>query len=297
VDEMTKRAFCAGVNDYPIPGADLRGCVNDAEGWAGLLSEHYDFARSDITIITDERATKKNMLKCVKDLLAGARYGDVLVFTNSSHGSYIPDTSDDEKDRYDEVICPYDIRDNPLVDDELREVLDGIPRGVRMTVISDSCHSGNVTRVLPSEILPGLRFSDDRRPRFLSPLYWAGTSTRRRSSRRGRGATPRRRQGGALLPDALSATPIKRETHPQSSMKHVLLSGCEDTEVSYDALIGGVYHGAMTYHALKAIQKANYRITYAELVTKLNEMLETAGYSQHPQIEGRSAAKRRQIFT
>ena len=39
-------------------------------------------------------------------------------------------------------------------------------------------------------------------------------------------------------------------------MKHVLLSGCRDIEVSYDAYMGGSYHGAMTYHALKAITDA-----------------------------------------
>ncbi len=151
---MTKRAFCVGINDYPIEGADLRGCINDATGWAALLADHFDFARSDITMLNDSDATKKNILSGLKDLLAGAGYGDVLVFTNSSHGSYIPDTSGDERDRYDEVICPYDIRDNPLVDDELRELFADVPRGVKLTVISDSCHSGNVTRVIPSEILP-----------------------------------------------------------------------------------------------------------------------------------------------
>jgi hypothetical protein len=282
---MGNRAFCVGINDYPIEGADLRGCVNDADGWASLLMDHFDFAKGDIAMLNDSEATKKNMLAGLKDLLAGARSGDVLVFTNSSHGSYIPDTSGDEKDRYDEVICPYDIRDNPLVDDELRELFAGVPRGVRLTVISDSCHSGNVTRVIPSEILPGLRFADDRRPRFLSPLYWAKPVGRSRDLQK------------VVLPDALGASPSKREAYPQSSMKHVLLSGCKDIEVSYDADMGGSYHGAMTYHALKAITDAGYKITYAELADRLEQLLDAAGYPQHPQLEGKSDAKRRQVFT
>src|SRR3954447_10626862 len=232
---MAKRAFCVGINDYPIDGADLRGCVNDAQRWADMLVDHFDFARSDVTLVTDAEATKANMLAGVKGLLSGARYGDVLVFTNSSHGSYIPDTADDELDHYDEVICPYDIRDNPLVDDELREIFGGIPRGVKYTVVSDSCHSGNVTRVLPAEILPGLSFDDDRRPRFLSPLYWAAPPAPR-SSGTNAGAT--REAPIPLLADALSATPVKRVTYPESSMHETLLSGCEDREVSYDAMIG-----------------------------------------------------------
>ncbi len=31
---MAKRALCVGINKYPIPGNDLMGCVNDANGVA-----------------------------------------------------------------------------------------------------------------------------------------------------------------------------------------------------------------------------------------------------------------------
>src|SRR5919202_1144620 len=140
---MAKKAFCVGINDYPYDGSDLNGCVNDAHAWADLLVSHFDFARTDVKLITDSEATKSNMLAGIKDLLAGAASGDILVFTNSSHGSYVADTSSDEP-TYDEVICPYDIADNVLVDDELRALFTDLPRGVHLTVISDSCFSGTV---------------------------------------------------------------------------------------------------------------------------------------------------------
>ena len=38
-----KRALCVGINDYPVAGADLKGCVNDAKAWAALLIDHFDF--------------------------------------------------------------------------------------------------------------------------------------------------------------------------------------------------------------------------------------------------------------
>ena len=41
---MAKRALCVGINDYPIRGMDLKGCVNDAQDWARALRDHYDFA-------------------------------------------------------------------------------------------------------------------------------------------------------------------------------------------------------------------------------------------------------------
>ena len=69
---MSKKAFCVGINDYPYPGYDLYGCVNDANAWAHLLIDHYDFPRSNVNIITDSQATKQNIVNGLKDLLKGA---------------------------------------------------------------------------------------------------------------------------------------------------------------------------------------------------------------------------------
>ena len=273
---MANKAFCVGINDYPVDGADLAGCVNDANAWADLLVARFDFPRSSVKLLTDRRAKKKPILDGLKSLIAGASEGDILVFTNSSHGSYIPDTDEDEPDRYDETMCPYDVRDAQITDDELREILADVPRGVRFTLISDSCHSGSVTRANLADVIPGLRFRDRRRVRFLNPALIRRTR---------------------LLPDPRRAKPRGRIGMTQAGMRHVLLSGCRDDEFSYDALIGRRYHGAMTYHAIKAIRAARYRITPAQLAKKLNNILPDAGYDQHPQVSGPVAAKRRPIFT
>jgi hypothetical protein len=76
----------------------------------------------------------------------------------------------------------------------------------------------------------------------------------------------------------------------------VLLSGCRDDEYSYDARIGSTFHGAMTYHAIRAIRAARYRITPTQLARELNRRLPAAGFDQHPQVSGQAAAKRRPIF-
>jgi metacaspase-1 len=270
---MAKKAFCVGINDYPYDGSDLNGCVNDAQAWAELLMSHYDFPRADVKLITDAEATKANMIAGIKGLLAGAKAGDVLVFTNSSHGTYIADTSGDEPS-YDEAMCPYDVADALLVDDELRELFADFPQGVQLSIISDSCFSGTVTRAIVSDVLPGLlKTPDDRRVRFLNPAL----------------------RGSRVLPNPWKARP-KREQYPESQMREILMSGCTDKEYSYDALIGGVYHGAMTYFALQAIRQANYQLTYAQLHSRINYLLNEAGYPQHPQLEGRSQHKKRQIF-
>src|SRR5687768_13582964 len=116
---MAKRALFVGINDYPFARDDLKGCVNDAMGWSQLLTDHFDFPRSSIKVITDAAATKKAVVSALKRLLARARSGDVVVFGNSSHGSQVPDADGDEK-MLDEVLCPYDCQDNVLRDDELR---------------------------------------------------------------------------------------------------------------------------------------------------------------------------------
>ncbi len=267
---MSKRALCVGINDYPGTQNDLNGCVNDAYAWAELLVTHYDFPRPDVKLLLDRQATKANILAGLKDLLTDARTGDVLVFTNSSHGTYVLDTSSDEPDHYDEALVPYDFRQNLILDDELRQLFADLPAGVRLTVISDSCHSGSVTRDVAPAIVP------PPRPRLLRP----------------------REFGLPDLPDAQLARlrSNHRKGHPQSRMKEILLSGCKPTEFSYDARIGGTYHGAMTYYAIEAIREADYQITYAELAQRVNAKLMAEGYRQTPQLEGRLKHKKRQIF-
>ena len=267
---MARKAFCVGINDYPGDGNDLNGCVNDANDWANLLVEHYDFPRSDVRVITDSEATKQNMVDGIKDLLAGAQADDVLVFTNSSHGSYVPDRSGDEP-KYDEIICPYDIMDNVLEDDELRELFADLPEGVSLTVVSDSCFSGTVTRAAPFRRVP-----DDRRVRFLNPSV---------------------RGDKELTAEELNKARSKRpEKYPQSGMKEILISGASDRQYATDAVIDGAYHGAMTYFAIQVIREANYRITYQELIDRLRDLI-AADYSQDPQLEGKDANKQKQIFS
>lgn len=266
-----KRALCVGINDYPYEGNDLNGCVNDAKAWAEMLVDHFEFPREDVRVLLDRQATKKAMVAALKDLLGGARSGDVVVFTNSSHGSYKADKNRDEE-RYDEVLCPWDVDRNDISDDELRELFSGVPEGVRLSVVLDNCHSGTATRAAVGDILPGMRTPDDRRVRFLSPAL----------------------RGLPVLENPWKAKQNRVIKHPESKMREVLLTGCTDKEYSYDAMIDGVYHGALTCYALRAIQKAKYQLSWAQLHQRVQNLIED--YPQHPQLEGRTDAKKRAVF-
>jgi hypothetical protein len=266
---MAKKALCVGINDYPYGDEnDLNGCLNDAKDWAALLKNQFGF--TEVKTLLDAQATKANIMSGLKNLLAGAKAGDTLVFTNASHGTYVADTNGDEP-TYDEAICPYDVDDNQLiVDDELRELFAHLPKGVSLTVISDSCHSGTVTRATIA------RTSDQRRRRFLHPSL--------------RGAK-------SLTPSELQAAARKKEKYPESKMNEVLMSGCKSNQYSSDALINGKFHGAMTYYTIKAITEAKYKITWAKLIDAVLPKLEDEGYDQVPQLEGKSENKNKQIFT
>lgn len=257
----TKKALCVGINNYPGLNNDLRGCVNDANAWASLLRNHFGF--TDVQMLLDSQATKQNILDGLADLISGAEPGDVLVFTNSSHGTYVADSSEDEE--YDEAMCAVDIN---ILDDELRSVFDTIPEGVNLTAILDNCHSGTGSRLI-------IDLEDvEEIERFLPPSA----------------------RGLPEIEDFENATP-KSSGITEEQMTEILLSGCTADEVSWDVKIGSTFHGAMTYCAIKAIEEANYQITYSQLRQNLQAKLDQKGYTQHPQLEGKAANKEKLIFS
>jgi hypothetical protein len=208
-------------------------------------------------------------MTALEELVTGAEPGDVLVFTNSSHGTYLADTNGDEE-MYDEALCPIDCKDNLIVDDELRDLFATLADNVSLTVISDSCFSGTVTRAIP-----GFSTPDDRRVRFLYP----------------------RIIGNVVLDNIFRAIRKGKTKYPESEMKDILLSGCTDNESSFDAKIDGEYHGVMTHYALKAIKEADYQITYQELHQRVLDLIKSNHYPQNPRLEGRTEMKERRIFT
>ena len=161
---MAKKALCIGINNYPGTHMDLQGCVNDANDWAGALSER-GYA---VTKLLDAEATKAAMMQAMSNLIGKASKNDSLVITFSGHGTYQPDTDGDEADGLDEALCPYDLQTNgqALTDDEIKGLFATRKSGVRIVLIADSCHSGTVTRAAKAED------DADTRPRFMPMGNW-----------------------------------------------------------------------------------------------------------------------------
>jgi len=249
---MARRALLVGINRYPDPGNELRGCVNDVLLMRETLERHYRFTEpGGIRVLTDRRATTAAILSGLAWLVDGVAPGDSLVFHYSGHGSQVPDRNGDERDGLDEILCPYDLDwAHPLTDDDLAAVVAPIPRGALLTVILDCCHSGTGVRE-PSRNGSGIRH------RYLPHL-----------------AEP------AAFP-----RPVRRFGASVTKTSAVLLAACRDDQTSADAFIDGKYRGAHTWFLWQSLRNANWNPTYRELASTTAAALSRSGFDQVPQLE------------
>ena len=148
------------------------------------------------------------------------------------------------------------VYDGAILDDDLRAIIKKINPQATLVVISDSCFSGTVTRLA----------AQPARPRYMPP---AGIPAGKVAKQR------------FLLPEA--------------NMPEILISGCSDSEYSYDAHINGRYNGAMTAMAIQVIRQ-NPQVTYQEFYNGLRKLLPSSSYPQTPQLEGSDANKNRRLF-
>ena len=125
-------------------------------GWSGVLGA-CEFDAKDMqalarkqgfkpTLRLTKSATRNKVLGDLKTAAAKLKKGDIFFLTYSGHGGQVPNTGNDfEPDGSDETWCLYD---GELIDDELFAALATFAAGVRIFVLSDSCHSGTVLRAL-----------------------------------------------------------------------------------------------------------------------------------------------------
>jgi len=278
---MARRAVMIGVNRYRIPGADLRGCVNDVVNMTGVLTEVYGFAKTDIVTLTDEAATRKAMQAAILTLVNGGRPGDVLYLHYSGHGANVPDANGDEADGRDEILCPTDLDwKAPLADDWLRTTFNRLREGVSLTVVMDCCHSGTNTRALQPPDAPSI-------PRYL-PNPWDLVAVE--SGRRLKGAV-------RLGMRTASKAARRRSDVVNVDIPEVLVTGCRDNQTSADAYIGSTYNGALTYHLAAAIREKKGKLTCREVHALTTARLAKARFDQIPQLEGRKPNLDRQFLS
>lgn len=117
-----------------------------------LQSKNWD--ESNIIFLLNENATKNNIITALQNIANHISPEDYFLFSWNGHGSVIFDTDGDESyydptDRFDEIICPYDILEvnntfiNEITDDELNSYFSNIICA-GMTLNFDCCLSGSM---------------------------------------------------------------------------------------------------------------------------------------------------------
>ncbi len=126
---------------------NLDGAKNDVALMKGVLT---DLGVTDFVVLRDQEATAAAILGALrKNLVDDAKAGDIRIFYYSGHGNHLKNLASKEQGGEDQSIVPADNwRDVPDVrDKEISRILwDAARKGVKVTFIADSCHSGSLSR-------------------------------------------------------------------------------------------------------------------------------------------------------
>lgn len=203
------------------------------EGWSGPLTacesdanDMMAITRSqgfECTTLLTQKATRERVIKAISGAAQNLKAGDLFVLSYSGHGGQLPDLNGDETDQMDETWC---LHDGELVDDELYTLWGKFEKGVRIFVLSDSCHSGSVTK----------------------ELHYA--STERAAQRRVFRAMPNEVALRVYQKNTSFYDPILKDRNIAKSRDAVkasvlLISGCQDNQLSSDGLFNGLFTGTM----------------------------------------------------
>lgn len=204
------------------------------DGWDGTLLA-CEFDANDLEAIArrqgftprkllTEEATSEAVVQGIRDAAASLRKGDIFLLTYSGHGGQVPDTNHDEKkaptglkDKQDETWVLFD---RQVVDDELFELWSRFKPGVRIFVLSDSCHSGTVVRVPPPQLSgapPGVKY------RLMPPDVAERTY----------------KKNAKLYRRIQKENPTAEKARVSASV--VLISGCQDNQFSLDGQRNGLF--------------------------------------------------------
>ena len=127
--------------------ANLDGAVNDIHYIKGVLQS---LGFQDFVVLTDQDATADAILQALqKNLVDDAQPGDFRLFYYSGHGNHVKNLASTKQQQEDQTLVPADNWRNvpDIRDKEISRILFAAARkGVIVTFIADSCHSGSLSR-------------------------------------------------------------------------------------------------------------------------------------------------------
>lgn len=190
------------------------------------------------TLLKTAAATRAKVIGGLKKASDDLAEGDILLLTYSGHGGQVPDKDGDEPDDLkDETWCLFD---GQLLDDELNHLWAGFRPGVRIFVLSDSCHSGTATRA------PLIQLGLDATRASLALYGIEGPVVYRVMPDEVAFRTYRR---NADFYDSLQSgvAPRGRASDEQERVRATvrLISGCQDNQLSADGTFNGLFTGML----------------------------------------------------
>lgn len=144
------RALVIGIDQYQNV-RPLKGAAEDARDIASSLR---DAGVSDLTVLIDQDATRRNVDSAMMHLLEVATPGDMVFLSLAGHGAQAPErVKGSEPDGMDEVFLLAGFsssgRGNAerIIDDEFNGWLSQLNnKGVDVLFVADTCHGGGLTR-------------------------------------------------------------------------------------------------------------------------------------------------------
>ncbi len=256
----------------------LAACENDARDMAALAKKQGIKTKQLIT----KRATRTAVLAGLRAAAKALKSGDYFLLSFSGHGGQVKDTSGDEPDRKDETWCLWD---GQFIDDELYFELSRFAKGVRIVVLSDSCHSGTVTRARKPPAPPAGKRAKLMPDAVAAKVYAAHeTQYQRWQAEVTQAAAAARKADKTADPDAALAQvavtgPAASATQLLGRFKPavVLISGCQDNQVSLD----GEHNGAFTEQLLAVWNKASFEGSLAQFHAQIRARMPA---SQSPNL-------------
>lgn len=282
-------ALLIGIDQYLRSNIrSLNGCVNDVQLMEAILKTNFKFPETNIKRLTNEEATRENILNALDELYNKIDNDDIVVWHYSGHGSRRNAQPDTSPSGQEETLVPYDSGRTPFAnrdipDKKIYEWLLKISEKTKfITLIFDSCHSGGITRDIFGE--EARTVQPDARPYHEAIIENEISAVDLVPESRDHNLT-------ALAPHLSkdwSSDILGGGGWLPLSDKYALIAGCRSDESSYEYSVpdSEIKHGTLTYFLVQEINKASANATYRDIFNIVNAHIATAQPKQHPQLEG-----------
>jgi hypothetical protein len=275
VEGQTRRALIVGIGAYP-----------DESGWNKIHGDndvplikialtHKGFITKNINCLTNENATKTNIIKSFNQLVKQAKINDFIYIHFSTHGQQVTDINGDEADGLDEAIIPYDAcktyvkgkyeGKNHLIDDELNRYLTAIRQKIgksgTLLVVIDACHSGDASRGNSNE-------NDTLMIRGSADVFQTGIKK-------------------------------KYVPKPEKTLDWVVISATQSYQNNYEYLLNGEYFGSLSYAIKLSLSDSTGKedfLSFFNTIKSKREEMNVVRYPQRPMIDGESYYQKQKAF-